>query len=1457
MKALTMNKIIASFFSIVLATLVFLGNAYAQSSSAGKEFYFAFLPNYGANGALSLFITGQQDTSGRVEIPGLNFSATFVVRANVVTTLVLPKLAQSLTVDAKSQRGIHVVAQDNVTVYGLNLQQHTTDAFLALPIDALGLEYMALSYNSLNGSIPSQIAIVAAYDGTTVTITPQTQLNSHPAGVPFTVNLNRGETYFLTNLTDVSGSRIVANIPVAVMAGVECVNIPVGVVYCDHIVEMMPPVSTWGKSFLTVPLATRLRGDVFRFLAAVDNTEITINGVLSATLQRGKFFEKVLTSRSQIEASEPILVSQYSAGSTFDGVTSDPFMMLIPPTEQFLNQYTFSTPATGFAANFVNIVVPSGAVSDLLLDGQTLTTALFSPIGLSGFSGAQIPITLGSHNLRSTGGVAFGIYVYGFATYDSYGYPGGMAFKAINPVGDTYSPNVRLVQVGDTLQGLATDSEDTNANGLLDPNEDMNGDSRIGRRSEDINGNGKLDPGEDINGNGVLDRDTGIFRVEFLAGSVNLKLDVLNFVPGSLAVPFSITRIDSSKPGTGILRIQDGAGNQTELPVAIGGVNVLQNVRVIETISTVGNEIDLASFQKQPYSITDGVAQKVVEWRFDTFNADATADLSFDVILKNPIPGENRLISHKLELLYNDVNGKPVRTELGSRFVDVHPSNLTIAPSTDKPSYGAGETVLISSLVKNLSSFTGAVGVRLTVQDTQQRNVAVLGVLPSQTVVAGGSNTFTGLNFSVGNTLAGNYRVMAELLDGGGKTIAVGAAPFVIFIAGGAQVQSSITTDKRIYAPLSNVAITDRVTNVLTNTPLDDLRVITTVNNPDGTLRFTKTDRLLQLLPGATVNYGYTMPLIAASAGQYNAILAVTKADGTLLSQSTTQFVVGATSDTGAGLAGLITATPKLANNGQTIALNFNASNNGNSALDNVPLTVRIVDPEKQVVVKTYTYTATLAVGAAFSQTANWVANVDVGGNYVAVLLATVGGTEQVLSQAPFSILKLGREQIVFSPSRVLVLASCKYHDEGGHGQDDDERSSRRSDSEDDEDEDHSKTCNTQRANTIKQALTALGVSHTVVTNTTEFKRLFRSGMYNTYWISGKQYKLKDELASEIREAIFAGDSLILDGVHDERNKVLDIAAGITYRGKLSDKALMVNTSGSLFGSQQLGVVGNGLKLLVNGGQAVANFAGPGKYATGPAIITNNYGLGRSIMFGFDLVTSLRAQALWQPVLGTGLQYVLPAQTTSTSSISTLTPGALLPIQTSITNQGPATGVQVKMTLPISSVAVGSSPTAVLDAVNRTAAWTFDLAVNQSQALFLTLRAPPTAGDFAVYTHVNTVNTGNVMPYGEPLTLSFKVTAAAQTALDVRAALLALPLTSNKDQKLRTDLLADLTKAMTSFNLNTAKGYEEAIEQLVKLIDDLAGLTTVNTRAVHLGLDRILKEAQWRWSLIPATPKPR
>lgn len=137
------------------------------------------------------------------------------------------------------------------------------------------------------------------------------------AGVPYVIELNRGETYHLVNRddepSDLTGTIITSNQPITVFGGHGCANIPPGGPKlpisqpdnplpdssCGGIAQQLPPTESWGTNFLTMPLANpvarpRLRHDTFRLLAATDGTGISINGNPVAVLNRGQYLETSL-----------------------------------------------------------------------------------------------------------------------------------------------------------------------------------------------------------------------------------------------------------------------------------------------------------------------------------------------------------------------------------------------------------------------------------------------------------------------------------------------------------------------------------------------------------------------------------------------------------------------------------------------------------------------------------------------------------------------------------------------------------------------------------------------------------------------------------------------------------------------------------------------------------------------------------------------------------------------------------------------------------------------------------------------------------------------------------------------------------------------------------------------------------------------------------------------------------
>lgn len=447
----------------------------------GTEFWVCFQQNYNNTEhplALSFFITSEFNTNVTINIPGINWQQSFSILKNKITTIKLPS-PLNIVVNGEGRfiKGIHIVAEEEVTVYGLNQMEFTTDAYLALPVDILNVFYFVMSYTSISDDKnQSQFAIVSPYDDVTVTITPSVNTEGgRRANVPFSVVLNRGDVYQVQAYKDydLTGSVIQSTLPVSVFGGNSCAYVPLGYGYCDHLVEQLPPLNTWGSSFVTFPLKGRENGDSFRMLASQNGTVLKINGFKVTTLNFGDYYETVLKNSVQITSTNPILVMQYSNGNDYDpniASNGDPFMMLIPPTEQFMPFYTFSTPGSGFPTNYVSITIPSSGISSLWLDGKQINSTLFKQISNTDYYGAGIYIEIGSHTIENKNGIPFGIYSYGFWDDDSYGYAGGLSLEYIYqgsaPVIARTSETINLsknAQVANqplTISAKITDSEE-------------------------------------------------------------------------------------------------------------------------------------------------------------------------------------------------------------------------------------------------------------------------------------------------------------------------------------------------------------------------------------------------------------------------------------------------------------------------------------------------------------------------------------------------------------------------------------------------------------------------------------------------------------------------------------------------------------------------------------------------------------------------------------------------------------------------------------------------------------------------------------------------------------------------------------------------------------------------------------------------------------------------------------
>ena len=193
-------------------------------------------------------------------------------------------------------------------------------------------------------------------------------------GQPVTITLNQRQSLYISSLSDLSGSRVVTNKPVAFITGHECGNIPRNFTFCDQMVEQIPPTATWGYDFLTAPISNRTGKDVFKAVSSLGSGSFTgtcflplgefERGVSFAFERAGQPVEFQVRSDEYcyFNSTVPTLLLQFSTGTGVDNVSNaDPFMVMVPPIQQYQNSFLLSTFQSRAVqgVDYLNIFVPS------------------------------------------------------------------------------------------------------------------------------------------------------------------------------------------------------------------------------------------------------------------------------------------------------------------------------------------------------------------------------------------------------------------------------------------------------------------------------------------------------------------------------------------------------------------------------------------------------------------------------------------------------------------------------------------------------------------------------------------------------------------------------------------------------------------------------------------------------------------------------------------------------------------------------------------------------------------------------------------------------------------------------------------------------------------------------------------------------------------------------------------
>ncbi|XP_038047886.1 IgGFc-binding protein-like [Patiria miniata] len=464
----------------------------------GVDFIFCFMSNFQIPERLILIIGGNSpgDTMVRITVPELNILRFVTVPEQQTRFVDIPPIAAAIGTGFQNGT-VYVLAQQFVTVHAVNSISNTNDGFLAIPTDGLGTEYIIASYDPVPIE-QSQFVISGTQDYTRVWISPTRQIRwrarLYQPGQTIIVDLQRFQSIQFQSAADLTGSHIRSNKPVSVSSGASCTLVPAGVYRCDHLVEMIPPVSTWGKRFTLLPFVNRTSGFIFRVIAARQQTEINVAGTNTWLMQMGEFreYDQVSPFPVAITASRPVLVVQYAKGFESD-MMGDPFMTIVPPVEQYImGTVTFGTFNESSLLqqrqplrSFICISVSAEALFAVSLNNiPVLDSRRYVPaFGRLATYGADrsFEIARGANTIANPSlFTRFGAIVYGFGLGTSYGFPVG--YRLIRQLCTRVNHGTEQVieydcfdtNVGNVPPGQPVPGDPTGAGPKLPPEEDPN-----------------------------------------------------------------------------------------------------------------------------------------------------------------------------------------------------------------------------------------------------------------------------------------------------------------------------------------------------------------------------------------------------------------------------------------------------------------------------------------------------------------------------------------------------------------------------------------------------------------------------------------------------------------------------------------------------------------------------------------------------------------------------------------------------------------------------------------------------------------------------------------------------------------------------------------------------------------------------------------------------------------------
>lgn len=307
-----------------------------KTNQAGKDFWVTLFARSRYN---EFYISSKHNATVTFTYTANNSVQTFNVAAGTILKvsqdLTQITLVTSTQVEIVQNKSLHITSDSNIVVHYASWGLQSDDGMIIYPSERQqysnlyflnGLPYLNPGYV---GNMAGNYSIVATCDNVVLRITPSRNTATHAALVPFSVNLNKGQTFTLASsglnmLKDLSGTKIevlqasCCN-PINLFNTGVCgysywpYNAPASLA-CDLFLEQVLPTSSWDTLYPIVPYENG-PFSIFKVVSSAANNTISLDGVVIATLAEGGCLDTILKQPAMLSASAPVSVSQSMVGN--------------------------------------------------------------------------------------------------------------------------------------------------------------------------------------------------------------------------------------------------------------------------------------------------------------------------------------------------------------------------------------------------------------------------------------------------------------------------------------------------------------------------------------------------------------------------------------------------------------------------------------------------------------------------------------------------------------------------------------------------------------------------------------------------------------------------------------------------------------------------------------------------------------------------------------------------------------------------------------------------------------------------------------------------------------------------------------------------------------------------------------------------------------------------------------